>query len=170
MQAAGDVANQRTNAAQWGANAGMGLEGDIANRWGNTEQYLTDTGTGINQSMDRDAAARAAVTAATRFGQNTGVQDRQSQAWQNIGTARQGGQQQFRNWTTQQTESPADRALQYSGQRINAGSTAMGNVNNATGQWGDYDMSRRNSGFGAAFKTAAGKFLGSPNFSYSGGQ
>jgi len=179
MQAEGDIANKRFDAEQWGANQGMGLEGDIANRSQGLNQYITDTGTRINQDKDTANSDRAAMNYGirqgnnqyaqqTRFDQNTGINDRQSSAYQNAANARIGGQQEFRNWATGQTNDTADRGLNYANTRNQAASTTMGNVNNATGQWGDYDMQRRNSGFGAAFKKALGTTLGSPSFKFGG--
>jgi hypothetical protein len=120
--------------------------------------------------MDQANSDRAMNLANTRYGQNTDIEDRQSANYQNAANARRADQGDFRNWATGQTNSTADRAGAYAGQRIQAGSTSMGNQNQATGQWGDYDMSRRNSGFGAAFKnslgSALGKTVGSPSFSF----
>ena len=150
------------------ADAQMGL-GD---RQIDARRYITDTGMGAMRDVDAKQSDRNAGLAAnrqqvsmggqqTRFGQGFDANNMLSNQYRGVADARLGGQAEWRNWATGQSNKQADLGTQARGQRINNFGTQAGAQQGSTGDVMQYDLGRRGqSGFGA-FKRGFGGALGS---------
>lgn len=175
------MANQGIGAAQWtGNNANQNAQ-NYANLYQNALQYTGTQGTQIQQAQDQAAQQRAAQLYGirqgnTQYGQQQGFQQNYltqgqlANLYQNAATARVGGDTNFLNWSTGQNQFNTNAGLQLNQQQIGTANTAFGNMNTATGQWGNYDLGKSGQSFGTAFKQSLGGFLGNPIGSVTGGK
>jgi hypothetical protein len=167
------LAGNQMQGGQYLGSTGVGMEQGIGQQAQNTGQYVTNTGTSIAGNVNQLQTQNANQQYQTRlqnamygqqntFNQNTAVQDRQSAAYQSAANARQTGQNNFLNWATGQTGQAVGQQQTANQQRIGAAGTALGAMNTATGQWGQYDVAKSaqpnwfDKTIGAAAGAAAG--------------
>lgn len=180
MNVADTLAQERIDNAKYGGN----MYTDLATKQGATaaatERDVEGTGMGLHQYVDqahkdfwtKENANRTdnlKYQQQNKYGQGMGVAQFSSGANKTVADARRTDQGQAREWLTGQTNTQLGAGQTATGQRLQNYGIESGAINNATGQWGNYDMGRRNGGFGAAFKSAAGKTLGSPSVTFGGG-
>jgi hypothetical protein len=171
------MGNARLGADQYLGSTGIGMEQGIGQQAQNTGQYLTNTGTGIAQNVNQlntqygnqqyqNRLQNTMYQQQNTFNQNTAIQDRQAAAYQAAANARMGGQNQFLNWSTGQVGQAVGQNQTAAQQRVGLYGEQTGAINQATGQWGNYNLAKNMQP--STFDKIAGGLIGAAG-AFAGG-
>ncbi len=184
MQAASDLGGFGAQRAQYTGTLQTGVEGDIGNRKLQNQYTQQQAGMQMEKGIDDTQAQRAQYLAENRqnaegyrqnqrYGRGMDMNTQLSGRYGQVADARRGGQQEYRNWATGQTNTQAELGQNARQQRIANYGTQSGAVQGSTGQTMQYDLGRRGQSFGTNFKSGAGaslgKFVGTPSGWFGGG-
>lgn len=158
-------ANQGLSANQWTGQQGIGTAEDFGNMYQNALEYGGTEGTNVAETQDQAAAQRAAELYGIRqgntqyqqgqtYGQNFNTQSQLSNLYQAAANARMAGQNEFLGWATGQTNQANESNLNLNQQQIGTAGVTFPNMNQATGQWGNYTLGQYGQSWGGQFQGA----------------
>ncbi len=150
----------------------LGTEMNLGTQRQDVQNNAANTGIAVDQSIDNAQSQRAGELAGNRqstamqgqqsqFGQGNTANTNQSNRYGAIAGQRVQGESDYRNGVTGQANTQASLGTAAQGQRNQNFGTQTGGMNQAAGQYGQYDLGRRGNSFSGAFKRAAGNAIGS---------
>ncbi len=167
-----DIANRNTEAAVIGGQADINTQRRIGEQAQDTARYNQGARVNVERDIDKEQANRAGTLATNRqattkdigdteYGQGMATGKATSEGAQTVGTARQKGEQGYRDYTTGQQTQAQQGKLASTGQQISGYGTQGQLVNQSTGQKGAQDLgqSSANQGWVKTVGGIASSFL-----------
>jgi hypothetical protein len=155
LDTAGNYAKFRAGNEQYLGQSRLGAYNTLGQQQQSLNEFNTLGSTQAAQAGESAASGRAATTAQERadaaryaaqqrFGQGQQVAGSLSQGQQNIAAQRLAGEQERRGYLAGMTGSSMQGALTSAGQESGRVANQLGAGNTAAGQYGGYDINRRN--------------------------